>query len=405
MTHNASKKSKILCVDDEANVLASLQRTLRRRHHVDTALSGEEALCKLADSHDYKVIVSDYNMPNMDGIAFLKQVRNTTPNVIQIMLTGKAELEMAIQTVNETDIFRFLAKPCEPLILRKAIDDGIEYYDLIESQKQLTRELEQANTLLSKQKAALEQEKQLANSILINIGNRHASNLTGLNWQIRPMEQVGGDLVLSYLHPSGVLHAMLGDITGHGLPAALAALSTADAFEMLSINNLNVADIAQGINEKLNQTLPTGIFCAAMLIRYDIYHQQIDIWHGGLPDGVLINRQQNSFTPIRSDNLPLGVLAGQNYTTSTHSFSSNDFDSLFICTDGATEQVNEQNEMFGDARLTPLLSPPPSDTSLIESITRHIDMFRGDAAQSDDLSMLELDFKQLSQALQTNNNI
>lgn len=392
-------KAQVLCVDDDTYILSSMKRALSRYFDIDTAENGVQALDKITQNPDYKVIVSDYLMPEMDGIDLLKQVNALKPDVMQIMLTGHAELGMAIQTVNETDIFRFLAKPCDTAVLRKSIEDAIDYYDLIASQQSLTAELANANRQLSRQKEELEQEKQLASTILNNINKHHSTHITGLNWQIDPVDQVGGDLVFSYIHPSGTLYAMLGDITGHGLPAALAALSTANAFERLSLQNLSVAEIAQGINRQLKKILPTGIFCAAILLRYNVYSKQISLWHGGLPDAFLINRKKKSVTRLHSANLPLGVVSGDFASSVINTFSSESFDTLFMCSDGATEQINANQEMFGEERLQQALLELPGNTPLIAGLLEKIHAFRGACPQSDDLAMVNLDFAALAQVL------
>jgi DNA-binding NtrC family response regulator len=122
---------KILCVDDEANILESYQRTLRKQYLIDTALGAEKGLATIGSQGPYAVIVSDMRMPGMDGIQFLAKVKDMLPDTVRIMLTGQADQYTAIQAVNEGNIFRFLTKPCSPDVLTKALDAGIQQYRLI----------------------------------------------------------------------------------------------------------------------------------------------------------------------------------------------------------------------------------------------------------------------------------
>src|SRR4030042_1805929 len=85
----------------------------------------------------YAVIVSDLKMPGMNGIKFLSKVREMAPDSVRVMLTGFAELQTAIDAVNEGNIFRFLTKPCPPDILSRALDMGIEQYRLITAEREL----------------------------------------------------------------------------------------------------------------------------------------------------------------------------------------------------------------------------------------------------------------------------
>src|ERR1022692_2024409 len=108
---------KILFVDDDPNLLASCERSLRRHFQIETAEGGEAGLAKLASRGPYAVVVADRQMPRMDGIEFLGAVRKRAPDTVRIMLTGNADLEGAIRVVNEGNIFRFLTKPCPPDLL------------------------------------------------------------------------------------------------------------------------------------------------------------------------------------------------------------------------------------------------------------------------------------------------
>jgi response regulator RpfG family c-di-GMP phosphodiesterase len=128
---------KILCVDDEANILESYQRTLRKQYHIDTALGAEKGLAAIASRGPYAVIVSDMRMPGVDGIQFLAKVKDMLPDSVRIMLTGQADQYTAIQAVNEGNIFRFLTKPCSPDVLTKALDAGIQQYRLVMAEKDL----------------------------------------------------------------------------------------------------------------------------------------------------------------------------------------------------------------------------------------------------------------------------
>ena len=128
---------KILCVDDEANVLAGFQRNLRRRFSLETALSGADALNMIQRQGPYAVVVVDMHMPGMDGIQVLIKIRELAPETVRIMLTGNADQQIAVEAVNKGHIFRFLNKPCSPETLTLALDAGIEQHRLITAEKEL----------------------------------------------------------------------------------------------------------------------------------------------------------------------------------------------------------------------------------------------------------------------------
>ncbi len=128
---------RILCVDDEANILNACQRALRKRFHIETALGAEPALAQIDAQGPYAVVVSDMRMPGMDGVQLLSEVRRRAPDSVRIMLTGFADVQTAMEAVNEGNIFRFLTKPCSPETLAKALSAGVEQYRLVTAEKEL----------------------------------------------------------------------------------------------------------------------------------------------------------------------------------------------------------------------------------------------------------------------------
>jgi len=128
---------KILFVDDDANLLASCERNLRRRFQVETATGGSIGLEKIASRGPYAVVVSDMQMPGMNGIQFLSAVKERAPDTVRIMLTGNADVEVATGVVNQGNIFRFLTKPVPPDVLSKALDDALAQHRLVTAEKDL----------------------------------------------------------------------------------------------------------------------------------------------------------------------------------------------------------------------------------------------------------------------------
>ncbi len=128
---------KILFVDDDPNLLAACERSFRRRFQLDTAEGAGAGLARIAEKGPYAVVVSDRQMPGMDGIQFLATVRQRTPDTVRIMLTGNVDLEQAVRVVNEGNIFRFLIKPCPQEILTKALEDALTQYQLVVSEREL----------------------------------------------------------------------------------------------------------------------------------------------------------------------------------------------------------------------------------------------------------------------------
>ncbi len=128
---------KILCVDDELNLLLSLQRQLRKEFHIECALGPEKALAAIAREGPFAVVVSDLQMPGMNGLELLAMVKQLSPEGIRIMLTGQADLETAIAAVNQGNIFRFLTKPCSTEELAHTLTAALEKYRLVAAERNL----------------------------------------------------------------------------------------------------------------------------------------------------------------------------------------------------------------------------------------------------------------------------
>ena len=128
---------KILLVDDDVNLLSACERNFHGRFQLETAAGAEAGLLKLAERGPFAVVISDRQMPGMDGIKFLSLVRERAPDTVRMMLTGNADLAGAIKVVNEGAIFRFLTKPCPVEVLGKMIEDGLAQFRLVTAEKEL----------------------------------------------------------------------------------------------------------------------------------------------------------------------------------------------------------------------------------------------------------------------------
>ena len=128
---------RVLFVDDEPSLLDGMARQLHRYFTVITATSGEEGLSILANEEPFAVVVSDMRMPGMNGATFLGKAKEISPDSVRMLLTGYADMESAVAAVNEGNIFRFLTKPCPPILLGKVLQDAVRQHKLITAEKVL----------------------------------------------------------------------------------------------------------------------------------------------------------------------------------------------------------------------------------------------------------------------------
>jgi response regulator RpfG family c-di-GMP phosphodiesterase len=129
--------SRILCVDDDSSILEGYKRQLRKEFEVDTAVGPEQGLRMVTEQGPFAVVVSDLQMPGMNGIEFLAQVRAHEPDTVRMLLTGNAELQATIDAINQGQIFRFLTKPCTTEALANALTAGLAQHRLITAEREL----------------------------------------------------------------------------------------------------------------------------------------------------------------------------------------------------------------------------------------------------------------------------
>jgi response regulator RpfG family c-di-GMP phosphodiesterase len=139
----------ITIVDDEEMVLISIKSflMLETEYDVNTCNSAAEAI-ELLKQKTVDLVISDYLMPEMDGISLLMQVKAIQPHAIRILLTGYADKENAIKAINEVGLYQYVEKPWVNADLALVIKNGLEKRFLIEKLQQKIREVQMAEESL-----------------------------------------------------------------------------------------------------------------------------------------------------------------------------------------------------------------------------------------------------------------
>ena len=152
------ERHSLLFVDDEPAILESLEIAFEDNYDVLTADSGEEALGKLRDHPGVSLIIADQRMPGMTGVEFLKQSMETCPHAVRMILTGYADIEAAIDSINSGRVYRYITKPWETDELRMEVRLALEKHDLEKENRSLTRALRIANEALKRENVTLRRE-------------------------------------------------------------------------------------------------------------------------------------------------------------------------------------------------------------------------------------------------------
>ena len=170
------EQPKLLLVDDEPNVLRALERQLRAvarsprpGYRVEVFTSPAKAL-ERAGLTAFDLVISDYRMPEMDGVAFLRAFREIQPNTARLILSGQTDLRGLIAAINEAGVMRFIAKPWDDADLIFAIENALMESHLLQENQRLADELRQSRGLISRQEAELRRLE------------RECPGITHVNW-------------------------------------------------------------------------------------------------------------------------------------------------------------------------------------------------------------------------------
>ncbi len=333
-------KGKVLLVDDDAMILASLKRQLRNQFRIEIALSGEEGLKRIEENGPYAVIVSDFSMPGMNGIEFLCRVKETDPDSVRMMLTGSADMSTAIQAVNEGSIFQFHPKPCPADTLGKAIQSGVDAY-----LKTTTHQ-----TQFKKVQRSLAQ----ASMIQQNLAPKSNPQVKGFDIAGKSIwcDETSGDYY-DFFQPADWEQKKIGivvaDVIGHGISSAL-LMTTARAFfrERILSPGSSVA-LVTDVNQRLVMDIEKlNLFITLFYSEIDIKDKHFRWVHAGHEPAMLYDPAEDSFDALGGEGLPLGVMENWIYKESAKQLHSGQI--ILIGTDGIKETHNKHNELFGAER-------------------------------------------------------
>lgn len=146
-------KQRVLLVDDEPHILFAMSRRLSRKFDVSLATSVKDAMKKIDDSEPFTVVVSDMHMPGANGLDFLETLKIRAPLATRIMLTGSTEPDIAVDAVNQAEVFRFIRKPCTGDQLSTAVEDGVlvslRQKDMLNASKKAKETLQHTTDIFS----------------------------------------------------------------------------------------------------------------------------------------------------------------------------------------------------------------------------------------------------------------
>ncbi|QAY92304.1 fused response regulator/phosphatase [Pseudomonas sp. ACM7] len=379
----------ILIAEDSAADRMLLSTIVRRQgHEVLTAANGAEAVDAFRQQRP-QLVLMDAMMPVMDGFEAARQIKVLAGETLVpiIFLTSLTESE-ALARCLEAGGDDFLAKPYNQVILAAKIK-------AMDRLRRLQATVLQQRDQIARHHEYLLNEQRVAKAVFDKVAHSGCLSAPNIRYLQSPYALFNGDLLLAAFTPAGDMHVLLGDFTGHGLPAAVGAMPLAEVFYGMTAKGYGLAETLREMNAKLKRILPVDMFCCATLLCLSFQRRSVEVWNGGMPDGYLHSIASGERTPLTARHLPLGVLSPQSFDDRTEVFPMAVGDRVFLLSDGVIDTCDANEQLFGVERLQQVFSANRQPDELFEEIEQALRDFRGEAR--DDVSMVEVSLLEAAQ--------
>ena len=376
---------RILVVDDEPDLEPLMLQRMRRdirsgRYKFIFAQNGVEALEKLRQENDIDMVLSDINMPQMDGLTLLEQIPKVDPNIRSVIISAYGDMKN-IRTAMNRGAFDFVTKPVDFEDLRVTIDRTLrnmaEWREALQSRDRLV---------------ALQNELDVARGMQQSIlPTRFPKDPSyAVYGKMQPARNVGGDFFdVMYLN-DGRVGLAVADVSDKGVPAALFMMSSRTLLKGAAIGVGLPGEVLREVNDLLIEDNEGGMFVTLLYAVYDPSSRELTYANGGHNSPLVVHPDGTSALFPLTDGIALGIAPDLSYKQNTVTLSPGD--SVIFYTDGVTEAMNSEEEEFGLDPLSEFFrtNPPENPEETTAAVFDAVNAFAGEMAQSDDITCLVL---------------
>ena len=376
---------KILVVDDEPDLEHLMRQRMRRyvragQYEFVFAHNGVEALERLNEQPDIDMVLSDINMPQMDGLTLLDQVSKVDPNIRSVIVSAYGDMKN-IRTAMNRGAFDFITKPIDFDDLRITIDRTLVHMavwrDALESRDQLVAIRNELGVA-----------SQMQQSILPKAFPKGAGYETFANME--PAREVGGDFFDFVRLEEGRVGIAIADVSGKGVPAALFMMSSRTLLKGSAIGAEEPDLVLTSVNGLLEEDNESLMFVTVFYAVFNPRTGDFTYANGGHNPPLLVRADGTSEYLPTTDGVALGVMPEYEFEQSSVTLAPGELVVLF--TDGVTEAIDAEDEEFGPDRLQEVFrdGPPRSVREANEAVFDAVKAFAGDAPQFDDITCVTL---------------
>ena len=376
---------RILVVDDEPDLEPLMLQRMRRdirsgRYKFVFAQNGVEALEKLRQENDIDMVLSDINMPQMDGLTLLEQIPKVDPNIRSVIISAYGDMKNIRAAMNR-GAFDFVTKPVDFEDLQVTIDRTLrnmaEWREALQSRDRLV---------------ALQNELDVARGMQQSIlPTRFPKDPSyAVYGKMQPARNVGGDFFdVMYLN-DGRVGLAVADVSDKGVPAALFMMSSRTLLKGAAIGVGLPGEVLREVNDLLIEDNEGGMFVTLLYAVYDPSSRELTYANGGHNSPLVVHPDGTSALFPLTDGIALGIAPDLSYKQNTVTLSPGD--SVIFYTDGVTEAMNSEEEEFGLDPLSEFFrtNPPENPEETTAAVFDAVNAFAGEMAQSDDITCLVL---------------
>lgn len=381
----AITRPKILVVDDEPDLEHLVRQRMRReirsgQYSFMFAHNGIEALEVLNKEQDINMVLSDINMPRMDGLALLEQIPKVDPNIRSVIVSAYGDMKN-IRTAMNRGAFDFITKPIDFEDMRVTIQRTLRHLEL------WREALDSRDKLV-----ALQNELSVANKMQQSI--LPTSFPQGPGFEIfggmKPAREIGGDFFDVLSLDDGRIGLVVADVSDKGVPAALFMMSSRTLIKGAAIGHLAPGKVLSEVNQLLQEENDAAMFVTVFYAVFDPRSGELTYANGGHNPPLVIHADGRSTALPPTGGVALGVVPDFTYQESSVTLQSGD--QVVFYTDGVTEAENDRGEQFGLERLGALFAAdtPRDARSANAAVFAAVDAFAGEAPQFDDVTCLTL---------------
>ena len=384
---------KILSVDDEMDLELLLTQYFRRKirkgeYEFYFAHNGLEAIALLYKNPDIEIILSDINMPEMDGLTLLAKINEMrNPAIRCIMVSAYGDMGNIRQAMNN-GAFDFATKPIDLDDLSLTIEKAIEQINYV-------HEMQKEHSQLESLKNDLSVASEIQQSILPRVFPPFPEECDKLDIaaSMNAAKDVGGDFYDIFRLDEDHIGIVMADVCGKGVPAAIFMAVSRTIIRATAMNGLSPAECITRSNSLLAADSVDCMFVTVFYAIYNLKTGEVFYCNGGHNPPHILKKNGEVIELPKSRDLMVGAFDGVKYHEETIQLEKGD--AMVLFTDGVTEAMNESREEFGTARLVETLEEVAMHNcqQIIETVKADIATFVDGAEQSDDITLLA--FKRL----------